>query len=249
LTGWRLANDTTTPNTVLQFNTDAVTSYAASRNNDVAIQTSAMFTKNITGAWAVGNGNGGLGNGVTRAASTYYHCFAIINGGVADAYFDTSASAANRPAGTTAWRRVGTIQTDGSSNIVGFFQTGDYFYSVETVIYSNQNGTRAMALLTISMIPLGISVRPLLTVGTSSFNGGNNSLSLAPADKITIGLTAASGYNGNTTTSVNSLSAVEGPLSNTVQQIGVSYSAPVASNGVYLYTHGWIDRRGQDGGL
>jgi len=247
LTGWRLANDTTTPATVLQFNADSVASYAASRLNDVVITSQAMFTKSLASAWAIGSGNGGLGTGVTRAASTWYFPFAIINGGAVDAYFDTSVSAANRPAGTTAWRRLGAILTDGSQNIVTFVQNGDTIRVNEALVNSGSSN-RALTLQTMA-IPPGVISQPILTGFIQSVNSNADAIVLAPGTNSAVTSTLAQINNQNASgVQVGNGQAI-GPPSNTSQQIylGVNWGGTYVSWGLYLT--GWIDRRGQDGGL
>jgi len=61
------------------------------------------------------------------APNTWYHTHLIkkVSNGVIDAYFDLSTSAAGIPSGYTAYRRIGSIRTDGSSNIYAFVQDGD----------------------------------------------------------------------------------------------------------------------------
>lgn len=123
LAGLVLSNDGTTPNSVL----DISAGVCADSTNATLITLGAV-TKSTAGAWAAGPGGNGMGQGLTVANATWYHVFAIINGGAADVYFDTSATAANRPAGTTAWRRIGSFLTNGSAQIVAFHQYGDEFY-------------------------------------------------------------------------------------------------------------------------
>jgi hypothetical protein len=124
ISGFALSNDGTTPNSVL----DVAVGWASDSANAVMINGGSAFTKSTTGAWAAGTGNKGMGNGLTIAASTWYHVFAIINGGNYDVYFDTSITAANKPASTTAFRYIGSFLTNATAQIVPFKQIGQTFY-------------------------------------------------------------------------------------------------------------------------
>src|SRR5216684_1316578 len=122
LAGLTLSNDVTLPNTVL----DVSAGQCVDSTNTLVINLGA-FTKSTAGAWTAGTGNNGMGNGLTIANSTWYHPMAIIKGGLPDMYFDTDPGAANKPAGTTAFRRLGSFLTDGAAHIIAFLQFGDYF--------------------------------------------------------------------------------------------------------------------------
>jgi len=163
INGYTLSNDGTTPNTVL----DIAAGYAADSTNAVMI-TGTAFTKSTAGTWAAGSGNNGLGTGLTLVASTWYHVFAIINGGSFDVYFDTSPTAANKPTSTTAFRYIGSFKTDASSHILAFYQNGQQFLWAVPVADISSGGTTSAALYTFS-VPLGIITNPIL-YGTSGTN-------------------------------------------------------------------------------
>lgn len=93
--------------------------------------TLGSFTKSTGGTWVAGSGGNGMGTGLTVASSTWYHVFAIMNGGLADVYFDTSVTATHAPAGTTGYRRIGSFKTDASAHIILFSQNGaEFLWSV-----------------------------------------------------------------------------------------------------------------------
>ena len=93
-------------------------------STNAVLLTATTFTKSTAGSWTAGSGNDGMGTGLTIATSTMYYVYAILKSGSYDVYFDTSASAANAPAGITAYRLIGTFQTDSSANILPFVQWG-----------------------------------------------------------------------------------------------------------------------------
>lgn len=83
------------------------------------------ITKQIDVDWAAGNDAGGFPSGLTLAIDTWYYLFGIKNNasGVVDAGFDTSITAANLlsdATGYTEFRRIGSVLTDGSFNIIAF---------------------------------------------------------------------------------------------------------------------------------
>ena len=89
--------------------------------------TGTAFTKSITGPWVAGSNQTGMGDGLTFTDDTWYHVFAIINAGAYDIYFDSDIGAGNAPAGTTAFRRIGSIEGEGDL-IFEFLQVGNYVF-------------------------------------------------------------------------------------------------------------------------
>lgn len=88
---------------------------------------STALAKNINAAWAQGNNAGGLATSLTLASETLYHVFLLLNAsGAVDAYFDTSATANNKPSGWDA-RMIGSITTTTAPVIRNFDQTDDRF--------------------------------------------------------------------------------------------------------------------------
>ena len=129
-------------------------------STSVANLTLAAMTKQLDAIWAAGDDAGGLFSG-TIAADTVYHCFVIESddGTTIDAGFDTSITAANIPSGYTRYRRVGSIITDSSSNILTFYQAGNRFALTTKPLDINDTtpstGSRTLYPLT---VPTGISV-------------------------------------------------------------------------------------------
>lgn len=104
----------------------------------------SVLTKQIDAGWSAGTNAGGLFSD-TVAANTWYGYFIIRkdSDGSLDAGFDTSAIAANIPAGYTAYRRLGYVITDSSANIIPFFQVKDRFFLKTRIrsIATNNPGT------------------------------------------------------------------------------------------------------------
>lgn len=87
------------------------------------------ITKQIDAVWASGDDAGGMDTG-TVTTDTTYHVFLIANptSGEVDVLFSTSLASPTMPTGYTKKRRVGSVLTDGSSNILPFVQHDDLFY-------------------------------------------------------------------------------------------------------------------------
>lgn len=237
LAGLALSNDGSSPNTVL----DVAAGQCADSTNAVMINLGA-FTKSTGGSWVAGSGSNGMGQTLTIAATTWYHVFAIINGAAADMYFDTSVTAANKPTGTTAFRRIGSMLTDASSHIVAFSQNGDEFlWAVPVADVSVVNLGTTATLYTLSA-PLGVKVNALFR-GFCSNPSGFNMLINSPDENVSL----SEAPTGNiTTTESTSASRAFGPLNlrtNTSSQIrAVSNTASTTLN---IATYGWVDTRGR----
>ena len=138
----------------------------------------SIMVKQIDVAWAVGTAAGGLFSG-TVAIDTWYHLFLIRkdSDGSIDAGFDTSVTAANIPTGYTAYKWIGAVLTDGSSNILPFYHRAnapdEFIFDARAVDFSGAiSNTRA---LTTVSTPLGIQSTVLMslthrqTVGTTGY--------------------------------------------------------------------------------
>jgi hypothetical protein len=238
IAGLALSNDGGTPNSVL----DIAAGQAADSSNAVMISIGA-FTKSTADAWAANSGSNGMGNGLTIAATTWYHVILANNGGTPDIYFDTSATGANRPAGIsdTKVRRIGSFLTDGSAHIVAFTQVANEFYwstPVADVAISTLSTSRAALTMT---IPLGVKVRLIarVTQGTGNVSvvfSGLDEPDVAPST--TVGTVAALDNNGGQNVASRFPWNV---YSNTSSQI--QYRATGNAN-LAITTLGWIDDRG-----
>lgn len=157
INGYTLSNDGTSPNTVI----DIAAGFAADSTNAMMLNCGAI-TKTTGGTWVAGTGNAGMGTGLTVAASTWYHAFVIWTGSACDAYFDTSITAANKPASATNFRYVGSFETNSSSQIFGFTQTGNYFAWTVTPTADINSGNASTATAVRANVPSGIAVKPYL---------------------------------------------------------------------------------------
>jgi hypothetical protein len=239
LGGCILANDATTPNTVLDIGYGAATS---DDNSTLMTVPTASFIKNCNAAWVVGSGNGALDSGSALAASTWYHVFLIerVDTFVVDVLISTSATAPVLPTNYTKKRRIGTIATDATPKIVAFTQFGDEFLWVAPVLNINNGSmaavTPASAILS---VPPGIKVlanftgylAPSVNVGVVFWSLDHQPLASGNAY---LHLWALAGQADGGEFRIRT---------NTNQQI--SYMANAASSGLYIQTLGWTDNRGR----
>lgn len=125
------------------------------------ISCSAM-TKQLDAIFTEGTNQGGLNTG-SKSVSTWYHCFAISKAdGTSDFLFSTSLTAPTMPSGFINKRRIGSIKTDSSGNIVGFKQFKDTFY-FDTIIQNVNVSTQSTTPVNYTIsTPLGISTTAII---------------------------------------------------------------------------------------
>lgn len=213
---------------------------ATNSTNVIGITLASAMTKSTAGSWAAGNNSNGMGAGLTIANTTWYHVFAIINAAAADVYFDTSISAANAPSGTTAFRRIGSVKTNGSAQIIDFVQDGDRFmWVVATADFSANPLTTPITV----NIPTGLS---LIWDGTVSIISSGGATYVATFYDFGVSTSkrevtaAATGTATNMSTSIPLL-----VRTSTTATIVTSVSG--TPGGVTtVNTNGWYDRRGRD---
>ena len=200
----------------------------------------SAIVKQIDATWASGTNAGGLSSSLTAPAnSTWYHVFAILVGGSADVGFDTSVTAANliTDHSATAYRRIGSVLTDGSANIIGFIQSGDDFYWKNPPLDLNEAvSTTETHVLT---VPTGVRVMARINFGST---GGATYLYIYPTDVDTetaAGNAAPLGQGGD---GVNAYTGFTTVLTDTSAQYKVSQSS---SQTVVIATLGWNDARGK----
>jgi len=146
--GLKLSNDTDTDHDIA-----VAVGVAADSGGDLKLDLSSVMTKQIDASWASGDDAGGLSSSLTVANTTWYNVFLVTIAGAVDVLFDTSATCANGVAdhSVTSYRRIGSVLTDGSANILPGEWNGDDF-EFDTVIseYSGAVATTRQ-LLTVSV--------------------------------------------------------------------------------------------------
>jgi hypothetical protein len=218
--------------------------YAVDSTNAVVMNQTATFTKSTAGSWTAGSGNNGMGVGLTITTATWYHVFEILNGGLIDYYFDTSVSAANAPAGTTAFRRIGSFKTDGSSHIISYTQSTDAFIWGTVVSEQNTTVPSSATLIVLGGVPTGVSVQARIR-GLASFSGGNGSVLIQSPFETSTTPQAPSGNadSGGLTGAFTDFNILV--VTNTSAQVRWSAQSSATTTGI-LITFGWIDPRGRN---
>jgi hypothetical protein len=214
IAGYLIFNDNTTPNTIL----DIMPGVAADSTTSVYITNTVTFKKTTGGSWVAGSGNSGFGVGVTLMVNTWYHVYAIINNGNFDVYFDTSNSGANAPPGTTAFRYIGSIFTDGSSNIRPFTQFGQKFIWTNEIL-NLSGGVATTPTPVVVGTPLGFITYPILQLTFANggvlfdnvkiFPGGNDPSTTSRFDIVIVNPTTNAFEIGGLQSATNSLSQVD----------------------------------------
>ena len=214
----------------------------------------SALVKQIDATWAAGTNQGGLASSLTAPANdTWYHVFAIVVGGVADVGFDTSITAANLVAdhAATAYRRIGSVLTDGSANIIGFLQIGDTFLWQAWVNDYTSATPGASEITTALTVPPGVSVEARLAIAAVDGTGGSNAVvTMRVYHPDAAAATPAAGNSqivGENTSNLDTKggSAEVGVMTDTAGQVQwqITYTnLSVAS----ITTIGWRDPRGRN---
>lgn len=235
LAGLILSNDGTTPNSVLDISAGS----ANDSTNAITMQLGA-FTKSTAGAWVAGSGNHAMGNGLTIAATTWYHVFLIVNSGTVDVYFDTSPTAANAPSSTTAFRRIGSFKTDSSAHVVTFSQNGDEFIWTATSADINASVGTTAQLYVLLGVPTGVKVNALFRAILTGTQAG---LLNSPDENAIAGGSLGNNLNMNTNNTFTQASQLNVRTNTSAQIRGVATST---GGQLIIFTYGWIDTRGRD---
>jgi hypothetical protein len=239
LGGLTLSNDVSSPNTVI----DISTGVAMSDDFTTMMKLSSAITK-TTGAWAVGTGNGGLDTG-SVANNTWYHAFLIErpDTGVVDILLSTSVSAPTMPTNYTKKRRIGSVKTNGSAQLIAFSQSGDEFLWLTPTadIFTSTLGASAIAFpLT---VPPGVKVRARLRGFASSASICN--ILVASQDEISVAPLVTTGNVTGVIEAVNRAVSMTLDIRTDVsRQVRAVSSA--ANTALQMATYGWIDTRGRD---
>lgn len=132
------------------------------------LKLAAVLTKTLqnAGAFAVGTGNNGLFSGA-RTANTWYHFFLIRrdSDGLIDGGFDTSFSAANRPAGWSNYARIGPVFCNAGATIRAFKQFGRIFWWDDPAIDVTVTVDNSAGVLAAIAVPPGVPVAAHVVYG------------------------------------------------------------------------------------
>jgi len=225
--------------------------------NDYFAALSSILTKQIDATWAAGDDAGGMNDAETVGNATWYHDHLLYNptSGAVDAGFDTSITATNlladvavAAAGFTKYRRIGSVLTDGSANIVQFIQYGDKFLWATSVTDVAETNPGTAAVTRTLSTPLGVVVEAMLAAGAIAadtyFYLYLSSLSTSDETPVlTEAITVALEGTGITTIRGKAQCRI---FTNTSSQIRSRVVYTTAGLTFCLQTLGWIDSRGRD---
>lgn len=215
--------------------------------DDLVMKFAAPFTKQIDSVWVEGDNSGGFPSGLgSVAANTWYHVFIIgkADGSQFDAGFDIDINATNLLADATDYskiRRLGSILTDGASEIIAFLQWGDNFYFEEPVLDYSGNSSVAGVLLTISTPP-DLKINSLLNI----FQGVGTTFTtyLSDPDIPNIAASQTVAPLGTSTTGGSDNGGCQAEcLTDDSSQIR---HRSTTIDPLRIVTYGWIDKRGKN---
>ncbi len=247
LTGLTLSNDAASTSTTLAVASgvarDSVNAY------DLAIASSVSKILQAGGAWASGSNANGLFGGV-RASGTVYHVCAIRadSDGAIDFGFDaSSAICANRPAGYSNWRRIGSVLTDATNAIRQFRQDGDYFRYNSPILDVDTTAQGTTTVVRALRVPTGVKVLAKLNVLVGEATAGvylyDPDITTTPPLPNTASAPLFSVFNNTVGAGNFDVGQVEvwtNAASGAVMSIGN------ATLTLRMVTYGWVDRRGRD---
>lgn len=243
LSGMGMSNDTDTDHDIL-VGVGVVRDAADAVN----IELTSAITKQIDASWASGDDAGGLSSSLTLSADTWYHVHAIIVGGSADIGFDTSVTAANLVAdhSATAYRRIGSVLTDSSSNIINFTQFQNEFIYDAQITNVNATALGTSRVLQTVSTPLGVETRAILGI-VAVIAGSNVSVSFTVTHPNVTDAASTQGIanNAGENSSNNNGTWAAGThivRTNTSSQVAFRQSTGATD---YINTNGYYDDRGQ----
>ena len=240
LTGYIYGLTTSNAAGDLSHDITIATGVARDSTDVVTLRLSSAMTKQIDAGWAAGTGAGGLFSG-SVGNTTWYYVFIIRkdSDGTIDCGFDTSITAANKPAGYTYYRRIGAVLTNGSANIIKFRQQNgkEFIWDVVVANASTQNpGTNAV-LQAVTVPPNFISITNfgLLTVDVAARLG----VLTSPID--TDSTPTASLFDIYTNAVFVAVFCIKNIKTDSSSRVRYRINASSANAYVYINTIGWID--------
>lgn len=213
----------------------------------------SAITKVLAATWAAGTGANGLDTGAV-ANTTWYHVHLIRkdSDGTLDLLYSLSPTSPTMPTGYTARRRLGSVRTDGSANILNFTQSGDQFLWDSAVVDVDAQNPGTAAVTRALTVPTGLRVQALI-IG-ASYGGTTASVTafFSALDKANQGLqdvgTASLTAMANVCASGGGARWGFSPMTirtDTSAQIRSRLQTSGASDRIGIITEGWIDPRGR----
>lgn len=212
------------------------------------IRLSTAITKRIDAAWAEGDNLGGLASSVSLVADATYHLFVISKpDGTVDAGWDTSLDAANLlsdAVGYDSYRRVFSNITDGSANIIGYSQNGDWVEYSETILDYTSDTTGTARVVVPVTTPSGVNVQALITGELGNDSGGVSTAWMASKNKSDVAPTGANRnlFVSSTCGIAQQMLQIE---TTTTPEIAFRNTLSNSDTFINVRTNGYIDIRGK----
>lgn len=248
-----LAGMQTTP-TVASTSVSIAVGVAMGNDQSTAIRLTSALVKVLSSSWSVGSGNGGLYAATSIQGNQTYHLFTILrtDTSVVDAFYDTSPTAVNIPSPYTIYRRIASLRTATSTNMVNYVQDGDYFRLTTAIRDSNTaNPGTVSVTTTLTSVPSGVNFQALINVNVETVGGGVGPAvyfsDLAADDTFLFSLDAGTAPAAQIFLNANTRNFVGLTVrTNTSSQIRYIFTASDANTDIRFITLGWFDTRGRD---
>lgn len=233
---------------------DIAVGQARSTGDTSNILVTSVITKQIDATWAAGTAAGGMNDAEVVGNDTWYHLYLLgkTSNDAFDAGFDTSTSAANLladaavvSAGFTTYRRITSVLTGATANILAYVQRGNHFNWTLPVQLTLGNGIGAAHTSVATNVPLGFSVEGHYNVWLEDGSGASLLYLRSPdaSDQIP-SVSASPGLTMRATTAGESTAVFV--RTDTSSQIRY-YIVPTGAsqiNAFNINTLGWIDDLG-----
>ena len=219
--------------------------------NSAFLNAIANIAKDVNAPWAVGNNQGGLDTG-TVAADTPYHVHRIKRSDtdVVDLLFSLSATSPVMPTNYDLKQRIGGFRTDGSSQIIDFYQDGDEFIRKVPIEVDNQANPGIAARLIDTKVLTGLKVRPIISVYVETFGTGSiYGLVTSPDQDDTLPTATVNNYNGRGDGGLalgRGGSMIDNFRSNTSGELRTRITISGAGVIQVMTSFGWIDPRSKN---
>ena len=242
---------TTSNGTDTDHDIDVAIGTCTDSTNATVINSLTAITKQIDANWAEGSAAGGFPSGLTLTADTTYHVFVIAKpDGTVDAGFDSDLSATNLltdASDYTLFRRIASIYTDGSSNIVQYLQDGDKFFLDLPILdqtIANPGGTGSGVTFALS-IPTGLEIYGMCVLYLIDTTPTANTQVYFSSPLLTDQAASASLFDLEVGPARGAAQCNKDIITNTSAEIRYRMSASNADHVLREITLGWIDDRGK----
>lgn len=152
--------------------TFTVASGTACNSTGITMISLSSSLSKTTSAWVAGASNGALDTG-TIINGSWYHIFVIakVGGASPDVLISLSPSTPTLPATYTLFRRIGSMNCNGSGQWTKFYQNGNQFLYDVPVSAQNTVGTSPSPATFQIAVPLGIITEAILVAQLSTTAG------------------------------------------------------------------------------